>query len=324
MTAALAFSAVRTPVRVAVVGCGTVARVTHLPGLRAAGGADVVAFASRSLGSAQRLRDDWGSGEATVDWRSAVTRDDVDAVHVCVPNALHAEVAAAALEAGKHVLVEKPVTTTLADADALLALAGDRLLAVAFDLRRHPALLELRRRLPAIGPVTHVTACLAHGGPQLWAPDATWFRDPVLSGGGCLLDLGVHLLDALAWCVGPVAEVRSARLSGPVDETAELELLLEGGATAEVGVSWAAPTPVAELLFTGQRGTLRLADGVLSHDGTPVEVASVETATAAGAFVRALVTGAGPVATGRDGRAALAAALAGYESARTGGPVQVA
>ena len=137
-------------VRVALVGCGTVARVTHLPGLRLGGDADVVAFASRSLGSAERARDAWGSGSATTDWATAVSRDDVDAVHVCVPNALHAEVAAAALRAGKHVLVEKPITTTLPDADALLALAGDRLLGVAFDGRCNPGLLELRRRLESL------------------------------------------------------------------------------------------------------------------------------------------------------------------------------
>jgi predicted dehydrogenase len=310
-------------VRVALVGCGTVARRLHLPGLREGGDAEVVAFASRSLASAEQARDEWGSGDAGTDWRSAVARDDVDAVHVCVPNALHAEVAAAALQAGKHVLVEKPITTTLADADAVLALAGDRVLGVAFDGRCHAQLQELQRRLPAIGAVRRAEAVFGHGGPQLWAPEAGWFRDLALSGGGCLLDLGVHVLDVLRWCVGPVTDVLSAQLSGPVDEQADLEVLA-GGVPARVRVSWQAPEPEFSFAFTGETGTLVLAGGELRHDGALVEVPPVELRTAAGAFARAVATGTAPPATGVDGRAALAAALAGYESARTGAPVVVA
>jgi UDP-N-acetylglucosamine 3-dehydrogenase len=310
-------------VRVALVGCGTVAHATHLPGLRAGGDADVVAFASRSLSSAVAAREAWGSGDATTDWRSTVARDDVDAVHVCVPNALHAEVAAQALRAGKHVLVEKPVTTTLADADALLDLAGDRLLGVAFDGRCNPQLQELHRRLPGLGPLRHVEAALGHGGPQLWAPDATWFREPALSGGGCLLDLGVHVLDVLRWCAGPVVEVVQARLDGPVDERAELDLRLESGTTASVRVSWAADEPVSALRFDGENGTLAVEGGELRQDGERVDVPPVELTTAAGAFARAVATGTAPPATGLDGRAALAAALAGYECACTGRPATV-
>ncbi len=323
-------------VRVALVGCGTVARVTHLPGLRGGGDADVVAFASRSLGSAQRARDAWGSGEATTDWQAVVRREDVDAVHVCVPNALHAEVAAAALQAGKHVLVEKPITTTLADADALLGLAGDRCLAVAFDGRCNAQLQELRRRLPSIGRVVRVDAVLSHGGPEVWAPDARWFRDPALSGGGCLLDLGVHVLDGLRWCVGPVTHIRSAVLEnhdgvdeqavlgGSVDDQAVLDVVLEGGAEGRVEVSWRAEDPEFTFAFTGEHGTLAVSGGELRHDDQVVAAPPVELRTAAGAFARALATGTREFASGVDGRAALAAALAGYESARTGRPVALA
>ncbi len=294
-------------VRVAVVGCGTVARMTHLPGLRAGGDADVAVFTSRRLDRAAALRDEWGSGELSADWRAVVARPDVDAVHVCLPNALHAEVAAAALRAGKHVLVEKPITTTLADADQLLALAESAgvLLGVAFDMRCHPLLAELRRRLPTIGTVRSVQVSFGHGGPQEWAPDATWFRDPGLAGGGCLMDLGGHVLDLLRYAVGPVTEVRSAALVGPIDEDASLRLTVAGRTDARVDLSWHAE-PHLRLSVLGSTGELSVTDdGVLCHDGVPVDVPPRELTTAAGDFARAVATGGQPAATGteRPGRA---------------------
>ncbi|MBK5307031.1 MAG: Gfo/Idh/MocA family oxidoreductase [Frankiaceae bacterium] len=297
--------------------------MNHLPGLRAGGDADVVVFAGRTMGSAEQARDAWGSGEVTTDWAAAVARDDVDAVHVCVPNALHAEVAAAALSAGKHVLVEKPMTTTLADADALLAIDGG-VLGVAFDARCNPLLIELRRLLPEVGVVRQVDVRLGHPGPQAWAPDATWFRDPSRSGGGVLLDLGSHVLDALAWCVGPITEVASATAPGPIDEEAELAVVCSTGTTARVFVSWQLPEPEFSFALTGECGTLAIERGQLLRDGAPVDVPAAPLPNAAAAFARALATGTPLSADGVDGRAALAAVLAGYAAAESGRRVQVA
>ncbi|MDP3714463.1 MAG: Gfo/Idh/MocA family oxidoreductase [Mycobacteriales bacterium] len=313
-------------VRVAVVGCGTVARTGHLPSLRLGGDADVVAFASRSARSAELARNAWGSGDATTDWRAAVARPDVDAVHVCVPNVLHHEVALAALRAGKHVLVEKPLTTTLRDADELVALADREglLLGQCFEGRISPGLQELRRRVPAIGEVERVEVSLGHAGPQSWSADSGWFRDPALSGGGVLIDLGVHVLDALRWTLADLEEVVSAELTGPVEEVASLELRLVGGTPASVVVSWQAPEQQFSFRFTGARGTLEVDGGRLLQDGAEVEVGQPELRGTAGAFARSVATGSPLVADGRDGRAALAAVLAGYESARTGAPVTVA
>jgi UDP-N-acetylglucosamine 3-dehydrogenase len=313
-------------VRVALVGCGTVARTGHLHGLRMSGVADVVAFASRSPGSAERARDAWGSGDATTDWASAVTRDDVDAVHVCVPNALHAEVAAAALEAGKHVLVEKPVATTLADADRLLALQRPgQLLGTCFDGRCSPVMQEVRRQFPDLGELTSVEVLFGHAGPQAWAPDATWFRDAEQAGGGCLLDLGVHVLDAVAWVAGPLVAVEEAELDGPVDEEARVVARLAGGARADLRVSWQLAEPTFSFAFTGTAGSLVVSGGDLLRDGSPVEVppAQAPRNTAEG-FALAVARGGEPVADGRAGRDALAAALAGYASARDGRAVGLA
>lgn len=313
-------------VRVAVVGCGTVARTGHLPSLRLGGDAEVVAFASRSARSAELARKAWGSGDATTDWRAAVTRADVDAVHVCVPNALHHEVALTALQAGKHVLVEKPIATTLRDADEMVDVADREglLLGVCFEGRTAPGLQELRRRVPSIGVVSHVTVELGHDGPECWSPDSTWFRDPALSGGGVLIDLGVHVLDVLRWTLADVERVVSSELTGSVEEVAALELRLVGGTPASVRVSWQAPEQMFGFRFTGDLGTLEVDGGRLLHDGVEVAVGESELRGTAAAFARAVATGSPLVADGHDGRAALAGVLAGYESARTGAPVTLA
>jgi predicted dehydrogenase len=311
-------------VRVALVGCGTVARVNHLPGLRAGGDADIVVFASRSLESARHARDAWGSGDITTAWATAVARDDVDAVHVCVPNALHAEVAAVALSADKHVLVEKPMTTTLADADALLAIATDRLLAVAFDARCNPLLTELRRLLPSLGALREIDVVLGHAGPEKWAPQATWFRDAAEAGGGCLIDLGSHVFDALAWCAGPLGEVVGCVLDGPVEEQAELDLLYAGGVSAHAVVSWRLSQPVFTFSATGEHGALRIADGRLLRDGTRIDVPPPALPNAAAAFARSIATCSPAVPDGAAGRAALADVLAAYTSAASGQRVRVA
>ncbi|MDQ1711187.1 MAG: hypothetical protein QOE45_637 [Frankiaceae bacterium] len=303
-------------VRVALVGCGAVARRQHLPGYRAGGDADVTVFASRSRESAEAARDEWGSGDVVTGWHDVLDRDDVDAVDVCLPNALHAEVAVAALDAGKHVLVEKPLATTLADADAMLAAAGARRLAVAFDLRCVPSFVTLRAAVASgrVGRVRRIDATLGHPGPEAWAPASTWFRDPALSGGGCLMDLGAHLLDAVAVLGGPVVAISRAQVSSDDDE-AEVLAELPSGATATVRVSWRLAESDVLLRVEGEDGTLTVTE--------PGEPAGDAPATAAGAFARALARGEPLPADGRDGRAALAAVLAAYESARTGRRVAV-
>ena len=106
----------------AVVGCGTAAVHIHLPLLRAAG-VDVSVFASRSRSSAEKARDGWGDGTVVDRWEDAVVRADVDAVVIATPNAQHRDVAVAALKAGKHVLVDKPMARTIAEADEMIAAA---------------------------------------------------------------------------------------------------------------------------------------------------------------------------------------------------------
>lgn len=317
-------------VRIAVVGCGAIARRAHLPALKRAG-AEVVAFASRTPASARAAADEWGGGEVTEDWRSAVSRDDVDAVDICTPNRLHVEMAVAAAEAGKHVLVEKPLACTVEEADRMVAAAeaAGVLLMPAHNLRFAPPFVAIREavRSGRIGAPVAVRSAFGHGGPEGWAPDALWFRDAEQSGGGALLDLGVHMADLIRAVVGDeVTHVAAVVRGGApgVEDAGTALLRFAGGATGTMHASWEArPGPDLQLTVSGTEGTVHI-DGRTAPTLLPAtgEAEALEVPGQAddpyAAFVQAVTTGTAPSVTAGDGRAAVAIIDAAYRAASSG------
>ncbi|WP_151524208.1 Gfo/Idh/MocA family protein [Serinicoccus kebangsaanensis] len=155
-----------------------------------------------------------GWADAATDWREVIERDDIDIVDVCTPGHLHAEVALAALAAGKHVLVEKPLANTVADCERLVAAAaadGAGRVMLGHNYRRVPA-LALARDLIAQGRIGEVRQVrLAY--LQDWLADAeapmTWRLRKETAGSGVLGDLGSHAVDQLHFLLGePVSAVR--------------------------------------------------------------------------------------------------------------------
>jgi predicted dehydrogenase len=176
----------------------------------------------------------------------------VEAVAICTPNAFHAAQARAALDAGKHVLVQKPLALSAADAEATVAAAqrANRLLVVDYTYRFLETIAALRQAIDR--PVRSARA-MFHNiyGPGL---EKTWFFEPALSGGGALTDLGVHLLDLGMWLLAPrEAALLDARLDGsqPVEHAATLRLAL-GNVPFDVEVSWNAPRDQTEIAFDVQ------------------------------------------------------------------------
>jgi predicted dehydrogenase len=165
--------------------------------------------AGRSQTAVAAAADKLGWEDSTTDWRSLLTRDDVQLVDVCTPGDTHAEIAVAALEAGKHVLCEKPLANTVAEAEemaAAAARAAERgvLAMVGFTYRRVPA-IQLARRLVAdgrIGEVRHVRAQYL----QDWLTDPTspltWRLDKEQAGSGALGDIGAHVVDLAQFVTG--------------------------------------------------------------------------------------------------------------------------
>ncbi|QFZ18220.1 Gfo/Idh/MocA family protein [Saccharothrix syringae] len=151
----------------------------------------------------------YGWAAAETDWRALVERDDVDLVDICTPGDTHAEIALAALAAGKHVLCEKPLANTVAEAEAMTAAAeeaarrGVRSM-VAFNYRRVPA-VALARRLVAegrVGEVRHVRAVYLQDWLSDPAAPMTWRLRREQAGSGALGDLGAHIVDAAQFVTG--------------------------------------------------------------------------------------------------------------------------
>jgi predicted dehydrogenase len=172
-----------------------------VPELAVLGGRDP----ERTEAAAARLG--WAATET--DWRRLVERDDIDLVDICTPGNTHAEIAIAALEAGKHVLCEKPLANTVAEAEAMTAAAekayahGVRTM-VGFTYRRVPA-IALARRLVAegrIGEIRHVRAQYL----QDWIADPeaplSWRLDKAEAGSGALGDIGAHIVDLTQFITG--------------------------------------------------------------------------------------------------------------------------
>lgn len=316
--------------RFAVVGCGNAARHIHLPALHDAG-AEVTVFASRTPASAETARDLWGSGAVADRWEDAVGRDDVDAVVVATPNFAHREVAVAAAQAGKHVLVDKPLACTTADVDEMIAAArASKVTLVPFHNLRFAAPFVAARDLVAAGRVGEVTgfrAAFGHAGPQTWAPEATWFFDRRLSGGGCLIDLGVHIIDVVHHVTGDsitaVAAVVNGH-SGDVETDAQLLVQLAGGAIGTVHASWSSKAgPDQQLTVVGTAGTLHLdARSALTYfpvEGERERVAlPAVTSNPLAELLAAMSRTREPSVTAADGRAAVAVVEAAYRSAAEG------
>ena len=255
-----------------MLGCGGAAQQYHLRALRRMRGARVVAVADPDRAARERAAR-MVRAEPFDSSVPALEHPGVEAVVVCAPNALHADLAVAALGAGLHVYVEKPVALTSADANRVAA-AADRAARVAavglshrFDSVYHRARTLLHDGV--IGDLREVSTTFREPIPPGGLP--AWKRTRA-TGGGALVDLGTHQLDALRWLVGdPLATIDSAELRSSRYEHDDVLVSgrLASGATFEAGFGYAA-APSCAWVFAGtggwlavdrRRGRLHLARG---------------------------------------------------------------
>lgn len=222
----------------------------------------------------------YGWAESATDWREVISRDDIDVVDICAPGWMHAEIAIAALEAGKHVLVEKPLANTLPEAEAMTAAAANARARgvqsmIGFNYRRVPA-LALARELIAegrVGAVRHVRAAYL----QDWLADArapmTWRLRQETAGSGALGDIASHAIDQVLFLLGDQVTEVSGRLHTfvdrrpgaagleevTVDDAAWATLSLASGAIASVEASRVATGRKNSLTLEvfGDKGSLR-------------------------------------------------------------------
>jgi UDP-N-acetyl-2-amino-2-deoxyglucuronate dehydrogenase len=339
-----------------IVGTGMVARY-HATAIAETPGARLVAVcradSSRAEEASARFGVDCEPGYAAL-----LARGDLDAVCLCTPSGMHAAQTIAAAQAGKHVLVEKPLALTLADADAMIAAcrrAGVRL-GVALQRRTDPLFRSVRAAIEAgeLGRPVLGAVSVPYVRPQSYYDSAAWRGTWALDGGGALMNQGIHLVDLLLWYMGDVAEVqaRADTLAHAIeveDSVAATLRFASGALGSIVATTSAAPGFPHRVEIYGDRGGVQLeGEGILrweiedkqtrgqgdkesGRQETPAEAgagASPAGISAAGHtrlladMVAAIREQRDPLVPGEEGRRSLALVLAIYEAARTGGMVR--
>jgi predicted dehydrogenase len=247
---------------VAIVGCGLVGRkrAAALAGARLVACADTVS--NRAVELARSVR-----GAIAVDVETAVSHPEVDLVIVATTNDALTPVAIAALNAGKHVLVEKPAARNVKELDTLIEAArrANRRVRVGFNHRYHPSLLEARKIIDsgALGTLMFMRGRYGHGGRVGY--EREWRSDPTLSGGGELIDQGVHLIDLAGWFFGNFVDVQGVATTYfwkmPVDDNAFMTLRTAQGQTAFLHVSCTEWKNLFSLEIYGRNGKVAI-DGL--------------------------------------------------------------
>jgi predicted dehydrogenase len=185
-------------IRTAVIGTGFMGR-SHLEALRRVENVDVVEIAATSPDKARSAAAGYNVLNATGDWRDVIADPSIDAVHITTPNVSHFPIARAAFEAGKHVLCEKPLAMSVAEAEELVALqaAKERRGAVNHNLRCYPMVQQMRRMREAgeFGDILVVQGTYSQDW-LLYQTDWNWRVDPSVSGASRVMaDIGSHFFD---------------------------------------------------------------------------------------------------------------------------------
>lgn len=252
----------RGRMRVAIVGCGLIGQKRS----KALGAAQLVVACDSVADRAEALGRIHGAAAST-DWHATVQRDDVDLVVVSTTNESLAQVALGAINAGKHVLIEKPAGRCVGEIEELIqAAAGhDVRVRVGFNHRYHPALRKAREivDLGEIGELMFVRARYGHGGRVGY--DNEWRANPSLSGGGELIDQGVHVIDLSRWFLGEFCSVDGFATTYfwemPVDDNAFLLLRTREDKVAFLHVSCTEWKNLFSMEIYGRTGKLAI-DGL--------------------------------------------------------------
>lgn len=285
--------------------------------------AELVAAANWREPSLRRLAGRHGIPRVTTDWRALAADAEVDAVVIATPNALHAPQAIAFLEAGKHVLVEKPMAPTVAEADAMVAAArgSGAFLMVAHCWRFHPDVQALRARVEA-GDLGQIVKTRGYGVHARWGPSG-WFTDPALAGGGALLDMGVHAIDTARYLLGDPEPVRVSAAVGTrygdyaVDDDAVLLITWSNRTNSVVESGWWQPQAgglEADTELYGTAGYARvweLTEPPPGYEHCTQPMYSAQLAE----FVDAVTAGRQPRPSGEDGRVVVGIVEQAYASA---------
>ena len=224
--------------RLAIVGCGLIGAKRA----NAASAHEIIVVCDRDPGRAEHLAQRTGA-RAVTDWREAV-KADVDAVIVATTHDQLAAISLGAVEAGRHVLVEKPAGRELAEVQVIAAAAAKhkRIVKAGFNHRFHSAFLKAREIVDTgvLGPLMFIRARYGHGGRVGYEKE--WRAQPAISGGGELIDQGSHLIDLSRWFLGDLtvdyASVPTLFWNIQADDNCFMALRSSAGQMAWLHASW--------------------------------------------------------------------------------------
>jgi predicted dehydrogenase len=338
-----------TEIGFGVVGCGMIGKV-QAEAIASIPGARLLAVCARDEKRVDEFAARFGASGYT-DYDRFLDHPGLRIVNICTPSGLHAEQGAAAARAGLHVLVEKPIDTTLEKADALIEACdrGGVKLGVIFQSRFLPAVQNIKHAIDEgrLGRLMIGDAYVKwYRAPEYYA--GSWHGTMAMDGGGALINQAIHTVDLLRWMMGPVetafamkAALRYPQIEG--EDTLVASLRFQNGALGVIEATTSAkPGFKRRLEISGERGTIILDGDAISCwaiDGEDEEAGGGEQITDGSAnpaaisneghrrqiedMLRAVIEDRAPMIDGREGRKSLEVVVALYESADSGQSVRV-
>jgi predicted dehydrogenase len=258
---------------VGIIGTGAVAQVAHLPALTKMKDISIEALCDVDLARASEVAVRFGVPRVFRDYRSMLDLDEIHAILICLPTYLNLPVSIAALEAGKHVLCEKPLSKSSQEAKMMVRAAEKfkRFLVPAYNFRYRPEGIMIKEMLKdnQLGEIWHFDC------GWLRTPEESnvspWKMDYNQSGGGVLMDLGTHLLDLVFWLIDsrPIwvsGNVKYKTEKSFIDYFASADIVLEKGKSFHIATSWAYYTEMDNIFLN-----IHLSNGLINFPPLKVQ-----------------------------------------------------
>lgn len=335
-------------VNLAIIGCGMITERACLPNLANHEKVNIKVLCDIDKDAALDKVKKFNLKDVKIKkgWRSVVKRDDIDAVYIATPNYLHAPMAIEAANNKKDILIEKPLTISMKAADKIVEAVekNDVLCMVEQTQRFDPVHKAVKKALDSgmLGKVNMVKGRIGHAGPEYWSKTSRWFNDVKKSGGGAMIDIGVHILDLLRWLSGKkivavLANIQRLEKKVDVDDNGNVLFKFEDGTIGEFECSWTTRPYEVDTFFYGQKGklssSLSRADKVIAtlattgQDQDPncvLEEVKPEISEGSGwtnamnYFIDCVLKREKPFVDAKEGRATIEVILAAYKSAKKG------
>jgi UDP-N-acetyl-2-amino-2-deoxyglucuronate dehydrogenase len=322
-----------------IIGCGRIA-YKHAEAIKKNVKANLLCVCDILEERAAEYKDKYGAEAHFTDYRKMLEYSGLDVVNICTPSGMHAEMGIAAAQAGKHVIVEKPMALSLKDADDLIGACDESgvKLAVCFQNRFNPPVQKLRRALEEgrFGKLTHASAIVRWFRPQDYYDQAPW-RGTRAMDGGCLMNQSIHNIDLLQWMMGPVESVFGYTATNlrkiECEDVGVAVLKFKNGALGVIEASTTIyPENLEETLnIFGEKGTVvlggiavnkietwKFADSTDENGAIDQHQQDVPNVYGFGHealvedFINAVINNSEPYITGREGRNALEIVLSIY------------